>query len=86
MKYKEHMNMSERDNFNKAIEGYINDNLPFIKEGIKSTTPADLAQASLDHYNYTVEGYGQKDEELSDEQKDHFLATAKRLFQEGRFA
>lgn len=75
--------MSEMDNFNKAIVGYINDNLPWIKE-LAETTDADaMAKASLDHYNATIEAAGQDDEALSDEQKEQFLSTAKRLFEQG---
>lgn len=83
MKTKANMNMSERDNFYRDVVNYINDNLAFIKEGIKSTDPAVLAQASLDHYNHYVEASGNEDDALSDEQIVEFLAIAKRLFTQG---
>lgn len=75
--------MSDMMNFNQAVVNYINDNLSFIKEGIDSTDPAVLAQASLDHYNHSTEASSQDDEVLSDEQKELFLSTAKRLFTQG---
>lgn len=75
--------MSDMMNFNQAVVNYINDNLPFIKEGIDSDNPAVLAQASLDHYNHAIEASGGDDEQLSDDQKKLFLSTAKRLFTQG---
>jgi hypothetical protein len=80
MKTMIHMNMSEKDNFDEAVEGYINNNLSFIREATNSTDADELAKASLEHYNSSVEASEQNDEQLSDEQKEVFLATAKRFF------
>lgn len=76
--------MSDIMNFNQAVVSYINDNLAFIKEGVDPTASADeLATASLDHYDRATDAFNQEDEYLSDEQKELFLATAKRLFDQG---
>jgi hypothetical protein len=86
MKTNIHLDFSQQDNFQKAVAGYINDNLPYIKEMATSNDSDGMAKGSLDHYNATVAGYEQDDEQLSDEQKEIFLATARRLFEKGYYA
>lgn len=70
-------------NFNQEVVNYINENLSFIKEEADTDVPDELAKASLDHYNRATEAFNQEDECLSDEQKELFLSTAKRLFSQG---
>lgn len=70
-------------NFNQDVVNYINENISFIKEEADTETPSDLAAASLNYYNRETEAFNEEDEYLSVEQKELFLATAKRLFDQG---
>lgn len=75
--------MSDIMNFNRDVVNYINDNLKYIKQEVGSEDPAELAEACLDHYDRTVDAFNDVESFLSDEQKKLFLATAKRLFEQG---
>lgn len=70
-------------NFNQDVVNYINDNLEFIKAEADSDAHSDLAKVSLNYYNRETEAFNEEDEYLSVEQKELFLATAKRLFDQG---
>lgn len=82
MKTNETMNMSELINFRKEVVNYINDNLVYIRENAE-TENISMPQASLDHYNRTVDAFCDDEEVLSEMQEIEFLSTAKELFNEG---
>lgn len=83
MKTQTNLTMSDIMNFNSEVVNYINENLQYIKEYTKSEDPTELAEACLDHYDRTVDAFNDVESFLSDEQKELFLATAKRLFDQG---
>lgn len=83
MKTQTNLTMADIMNFNQEVVNYINDNLSFIKDEADTDNPSDLAKAALNYYNRETEAFNEEDEYLSDEQKELFLTTAKRLFDQG---
>lgn len=83
MKTNKNMTMTEMMNFDRDVVNYINDNLEYIKIDAEACENKDLAAEALEHYNNTVEGYGDSDSYLSEEQKERFYEVAKRGFEQG---
>lgn len=87
MKTIEDMNQTQLMNFNSEVVDYVNENFSFVIETHRNLertmTPAKLAQTFIEHYNETIDAYGQDDAVLSEEQRKQFLYVAETLFTDG---